>query len=105
MVTLELYRWKVRLISVTENIDTNDDNPFSEFQRGLLALLAQLERRIIVARVTAGIAEAKRQGKHCGRPRRVFRRDEALRMRAEGRSIPQFRGSPAVRATTLRRSG
>src|ERR1700733_4654440 len=67
-VTLDLYQQKVRLISITENVDTGDENPFAEFQRGLLALLAQLERKIIVARVTAGIAEARRQGKHCGRP-------------------------------------
>jgi Resolvase, N terminal domain len=86
MVTLDLYQWKVRLISVT------DKNPFVEFQRGMLALLAQLERRIIVARVNAGIAEAKRQGKHYGHPKKVFRRDEAMRMRAEGRSHTPDRG-------------
>jgi putative DNA-invertase from lambdoid prophage Rac len=104
MVTLDLYQWKVRLISVTEKIDTSDENPFAEFQRGLLALLAQLERRIIVARVNAGIAEAKRQGKHCGRPKRVFRRDEAMRMRAEGRSIRQIAATLGVSAMTVQRA-
>ena len=65
---------------------TGDQNPFAEFQRGLLALLAQLERRIIVARVNAGIAEARRKGKHCGRPKRIFRRDEAIALKANGLS-------------------
>ncbi len=84
--TLLLDTWKVRLISTTESVDTGDANPFAEFQRGLLALLAQLERKIIIARVRAGIAEAKRQGKHCGRPKLIWRRDEAVRLRAEGLS-------------------
>jgi DNA invertase Pin-like site-specific DNA recombinase len=90
MTTLDLYEWKVRLISVTENVDTGDNNPFAEFQRGLLALLAQLERKIIVARVNAGLAEAKRQGKTFGRPRKIFRRDEAMRLKAEGKSIREI---------------
>lgn len=84
--TLLLDTWKVRLISTTESVDTGDANPFAEFQRGLLALLAQLERKIIIARVNAGIAEAKRQGKHCGRPKLIWRRDEAIRLKAEGMS-------------------
>lgn len=90
MTTLDLYQWKVRLISVTENVDTGDDNPFAEFQRGLLALLAQLERRIIVARVNAGLAEARRQGKTFGRPKKIFRRDEALRLKSEGKSMREI---------------
>ncbi len=85
--TLDLHKWRVRLISTTENVDTGDDNPFAEFQRGLLALLAQLERRIIVTRVNAGIAEAKRQGKHCGRPARVWPRAKARELHKQGLSL------------------
>jgi putative DNA-invertase from lambdoid prophage Rac len=87
LTTLDLYEQKVRLISVTENIDTSDTNPFAEFQRGLLALLAQLERKIIVARVNAGLEEARRQGRIGGRPKKIFRRDEALALKAEGKSV------------------
>jgi DNA invertase Pin-like site-specific DNA recombinase len=65
----QLNAWKVRLISTTENVDTGDQNPFAEFQRGLLALLAQLERKIIITRVRAGMAAAKAKGIQCGRPR------------------------------------
>jgi putative DNA-invertase from lambdoid prophage Rac len=98
LVTLDLYQMKVRLISITENVDTGDENPFAEFQRGLLALLAQLERKIIVARVNAGIAQSRRdyvagrigKDKHTksgkdlphGRPKKIFRRDEVFRLRA-----------------------
>ncbi len=99
LVTLDLYQMKVRLISTTENVDTGDENPFAEFQRGLLALLAQLERKIIVARVNAGIAQSSRdyaagrigKDKHTksgkdlphGRPKKIFRRDEVFRLRAQ----------------------
>jgi putative DNA-invertase from lambdoid prophage Rac len=103
-VTLDLYQWKVRLISVTENIDTGDQNPFAEFQRGLLALLAQLERKIIVARVNAGIAEAKRQGKHCGRPKRVFSRDEALKLQKQGLGLRAIAEKLGVHFSTVSRA-
>lgn len=89
-LTLQLDAAKVRLISITESVDTGDENPFAEFQRGLLALLAQLERKIIITRVRAGMAEAKRQGKHCGRPPTVFRRDEARALRAQGVSFREI---------------
>lgn len=104
LITLDLYKQKVRLISVTENVDTGDDNPFAEFQRGLLALLAQLERRIIVARVNAGMAEAKRKGKHCGRPKKVFRRDEASKLKREGRSLRAIAKLLGVPLTTVARA-
>jgi DNA invertase Pin-like site-specific DNA recombinase len=104
LVTLDLYQWKVRLISVTENVDTGDENPFAEFQRGLLALLAQLERRIIVARVNAGIAEAQRKGKHCGRPKKIFRRDEALALKKAGLSLRKIAAQLGVPLTTIVRS-
>lgn len=68
LTTLALHQHKVRLISVTENVDTGDENPFAEFQRGLLALLSQLERKIIVARVKAGIQYAKEHGTKSGKP-------------------------------------
>lgn len=104
LVTLQLHEWKVRLISITENMDTGDQNPFAEFQRGLLALLAQLERKIIIARVNAGIAEAKRQGKHCGRPARIFSRDEAVRLRESGMSWRQVGEALGVSFMTAKRA-
>jgi site-specific DNA recombinase len=42
MTTLSLAEWRCRLISITESVDTGDSNPFAEFQRGLLALLAAI---------------------------------------------------------------
>jgi len=37
--------------------------------------------------VTAGVAEAKKRGVHCGRKPRIFRRDEAVRLRKSGMSF------------------
>lgn len=85
-VTLQLSNWKVRLMSATEPVDSGDQSPFGKFTLQLLALLAELERNIIVERVRAGVAEAQRQGKHCGRPLKVFRRDEAAELRQAGMS-------------------
>jgi len=102
LITQQLDAWGVRLISVTEGMDTGDANPFAEFQRGLLALLAQLERKIIVARVKAGVAEAKRQGKHCGRPTRVWRRDEAAALRRAGMSWRGIARKIGVPEATIR---
>ena len=103
MTTLQLNEWKVRLISTTESVDTGDNNPFAEFQRGLLALLAQLERKIIVARVNAGIAEAQRQGKHCGRPKRVWSRDEALKLQKQGLGLREIGAKLGVSFSTVSR--
>jgi len=48
--------------------------------------VAELEREMIRERVVSGIRSAKASGKSLGRPRRVFRRDEALRLRTAGMS-------------------
>lgn len=77
----------VRFISVTQGIDTDKQNPASRFMMHILAAVAEFERGIIVERVRAGVAEAQRQGKHCGRPKRIFRRDEALALQKGGASL------------------
>lgn len=77
----------VRFVSLTEGVDTDNKNPVGKLMLHLFAAFAEFERNLIVERVNAGITEAKRQGKHCGRPAKVFRRDEAVRLRAEGHSF------------------
>lgn len=104
LTTLLLHDWKVRLISTTESVDTGDTNPMAEFMRGLLALLAQLERKIIVARVNAGIAEAQRQGKHCGRPTVIWRREDAVKLQKKGMSIRKIAAKLGISFSVVRRS-
>jgi DNA invertase Pin-like site-specific DNA recombinase len=51
-----------------------------------MAAFAELEREIIRERVVAGVKAATANGKTLGRPKRVFRHDEAVRLRTEGMS-------------------
>jgi len=82
----ELVSLGVRFLAATQNIDTDESNPSSRFLLHLFAAFAELEREMIRERVICGIRNAKINGKSIGRPRRVFRRDVALTMRAAGKS-------------------
>jgi putative DNA-invertase from lambdoid prophage Rac len=82
----ELVSLDVRFLSVSEGIDTGVDNPMSRFMLHILAAFAEMEREIIRERVRAGQPAARAKGKPFGRPKRIFRRDEALRLRTEGKS-------------------
>jgi putative DNA-invertase from lambdoid prophage Rac len=82
----ELVSLGIRFLSPTESIDTGADSPMSKFLMHLFAAFAEMERGIIRERVCAGVRAAKARGTRLGRPRRVFRRDEALKLRAEGMS-------------------
>jgi putative DNA-invertase from lambdoid prophage Rac len=81
-----LDRSGVRFVSVTQGIDTDEKNPCGRLLLHLLASLAEFERETILERVRAGIANAKAEGKHCGRPARVFDRAKAMELRNGGLS-------------------
>lgn len=83
---LELDSKGIRFIAVTQGIDTDKQNPMGKFLMHIMAAFGELERGMIVERVRAGVAEAQRQGKHCGRPPAIFRRDEVVDMRQAGYS-------------------
>lgn len=55
--------------------------PAGELMLAVAAWIAKQERLRISERTKAGLDRARREGKHCGRPRRVFRRDEVARLR------------------------
>ena len=82
----ELVSLGIRFLSPTESIDTGLDSPISKFLLHLFAAFAEMEREIIRERVRAGVRVAKANGTRLGRPQRVFRRDQALHLRAEGMS-------------------
>jgi len=82
----ELVSLGIRFLSPTESIDTGTESPMSNFLLHLFAAFAEMEREIIRERVRAGVRNAKAKGTRLGRPQRVFRRDEVLRLRAEGMS-------------------
>lgn len=108
---LELDRAGVRFVAPSQSIDTDMRNPFAKAMMQLMAVFAELERALIVERVYAGVQEYRRSfaaGKvGAGKTRqsksgrnlphggqvRLFRRDLAAEMRAQGKS---FRAIAAV---------
>src|SRR5271155_4029113 len=82
----ELVSLGIRFLSPTESIDTGADSPMSKFLLHLFAAFAEMERGIIRERVCAGVRAANARGTVLVRPRRVFRRDEALQLREQGMS-------------------
>ncbi len=97
----ELVGLGVRFLAVTQNIDTDESNPMSRFLLHIMAAFAELEREMIRERVTAGVRTARAKGKALGRPRRVFRRDEAMRLRAEGWSWRKIAAELRVPVSTV----
>jgi len=80
----------VRFLAVSQNIDTDESNPTAKLMVHILAAVAEFERELIRERVTSGVANAKRQGKQLGRPRRVLDRARALELRKHGMSFPKI---------------
>src|SRR4051794_4507698 len=104
-LVLELDKVNVRFLSITQkNIDSDQKDPMGRFLLHLFAALAELERGIIVERVKAGVVEAKRQGTHCGRPKKVFRRDEATELRKKGLSWRAIAKELGVNHMTVKRA-
>ncbi len=91
----------IRFVCVTQGIDTDKNNPASRLMLHILGAVAEFERGIIVERVKSGVAEAQRRGKHCGRSKRVFRRDEAAKLRKAGMSLRQIGIELGVPFTTI----
>jgi len=89
----------VRFLAVSQSIDTDESNPTARLLLHILASVAEFERELIRERTLAGVRQARAKGKTIGRPRRVFRRDEVLRLRNEGRSwraIAETLGVPVM---------
>jgi DNA invertase Pin-like site-specific DNA recombinase len=87
------------------SIDTT--GPEGRFILGLFASLAEFERELIRERTKAGMAAAKRRGRHVGRPRKLTpqRLDHARQLMAEGKETQA--GAAAllgVDAVTLRQA-
>jgi len=97
-----LTSYGVRFIAVSQGLDTDASNPSSRLMLTILAGVAEFEREIIKERTLSGVRAAKANGKVLGRPMRVFRRDEVVRLRdQEGlswRAIAKQLGVPVSTA-------
>ena len=97
-----LTSYGVRFIATTQSLDTDEKNPTSRLLLQILASVAEFEREMIRERTLSGIRAAQAAGKVVGRPKRIFRRDEVVRLRdVEGlswRAIGKKLGIPAMTA-------
>ena len=100
---MELDEAGVRFIALTQGIDTDQRSPTGKLLMHILAAIAEFERDLIRERVRAGVAEAQRRGKHCGRPKRVVSIDTAERLRMAGMSLRAIAKEIAVPVATLAR--
>jgi DNA invertase Pin-like site-specific DNA recombinase len=91
----------IRFVCVTQGIDTNMQNAGGRMFMQILGVFAEFERNLIVERVRAGVAEAKRRGVHCGRKPRIFRRDEAMRLRGLGMSFRKIAAEMGLPTQTV----
>ncbi len=68
----QLRRWGVGLRSYSEPwLDTSGESPVGDLMLNIVTSFAQFEKALIAERVKAGMARARKQGRHVGRPRKV----------------------------------
>jgi putative DNA-invertase from lambdoid prophage Rac len=109
----------VRFLVPSQSIDTDQKSPTGRLMMHILAAMAEFERDLIRERVNAGLADYRkdyargrighdrhsRSGKDLavGRPRKVFRRDVATRLREKGLSWRAVARAMDVPMSTVRR--
>lgn len=96
----------IDFISHQEALDTA--TPMGKAMFTIIAAMAELERSVIRERVVAGMEYARvrgtKSGRPIGRPRAIFRRDEARELRDQGLSWRQIARKLGVSTTTVRRA-
>jgi DNA invertase Pin-like site-specific DNA recombinase len=90
----------IQFISYQENVDTS--TPLGQALFTIVSAVAQLERDLIRERVTAGIRNARANGKQLGRPMRIVDPDRILQMRAQGQTLEQIAENLGVGYGTVR---
>lgn len=90
----------IGFVSHQEAIDTTSS--MGKLLFTIVAAMAEMERSILIERVRAGITTAKSKGKSLGRPKRIFRRDLAMSMRAAGKSWRSIAKALDIPVSTIR---
>ncbi len=90
----------IQFISYQENIDTS--SPLGQALFTIVSAVAQLERDLIRERVSAGIRNARANGKKLGRPIRTVDPGRILEMRAEGQTLEQIAENLGIGYGTVR---
>ena len=94
---------KIRWVAVTQNLDSDENNPMSRFMLHIMAAFAELEREMIRERVKSGMKAAKHRGAKFGRPAKVFDRRKASEMHAKGASVREIAAAFKVGSSTVMR--
>ena len=92
----------VQFVSLREQIDTS--TPLGRMVFVVVAAVAELERELIRERVRAGVAAARRRGKHVGRRPTFVDWPRAATLLARGKSKPQVARVLGVSVRTLYRA-
>jgi DNA invertase Pin-like site-specific DNA recombinase len=90
----------IQFISYQENVDTS--TPLGQALFTIVSAVAQLERELIRERVTAGIRNARANGKQLGRPKTFVDRAQVLQLREQGHSLQQIATNLGVGYGTVR---
>src|SRR3984885_12572066 len=90
----------IQFISYQENVDTS--TPLGQALFTIVSAVAQLERELIRERVSAGIRNARANGKQLGRPKTSVDRERILELKAQGHSLRQIAANLGVGYGTVR---
>ena len=90
----------IQFISYQENVDTS--TPLGQALFTIVSAVAQLERDLIRERVSAGIRNARANGKKLGRPKSSVDRERILELKAQGHSLRQIATNLGVGYGTVR---
>src|SRR6516165_4388728 len=98
----ELEHLGVGFVSLTEALDLT--TPVGRAMAGLLAVFAEFEREILRERVRAGLAHARQNGKHLGRPiTAALHADQVRKLRGSGLSKSEIARRLNIGRTSVRR--
>ena len=101
LLALEEFRsLGIQFISYQENMDTS--SPLGQALFTIVSAVAQLERDLIRERVSAGLRNARANGKKLGRPKSAVGRERILELKAQGRSLRQIAANLGVGYGTVR---
>jgi DNA invertase Pin-like site-specific DNA recombinase len=90
----------IQFISYQENVDTS--TPLGQALFTIVSAVAQLERELIRERVTAGIRNARANGKKLGRPKSSVDRAQVLQLRERGHTLQQIATDLGIGYGTVR---
>jgi DNA invertase Pin-like site-specific DNA recombinase len=90
----------IQFISYQENIDTSSALGQALFT--IVSAVAQLERDLIRERVSAGIRNARADGKKLGRPKSEVDREQIIELKSLGQSLRQIATNLGIGYGTVR---